>query len=402
MASQNAIYGTTCNPYDLQRTSGGSSGGESALVAARGSPVGIATDVGGSIRIPAFFTGLVSLKPTVDRLSYRGIAVPRLNDRSGQREVRPTAGAMAKTVSDVELLMDVWCQEGLYSADISIPRMPWDHAQYLSVGTSAAPLRYGYFICDGWFEPAECCARAVRESVEALRAAGHEVVAFAPEEMAEAALLYVSLLAAEGNFRGFVEGIQGEALHPSYAFLKSVAQLPNWVRPLLAAAVRRRGEARKAELIWAGRGKSTYDYWQVTAQAQALRKRFLDRFEAAGIDALLCPGLALPAFPHGTSVLLNQACSYTFVWNLFNLPAGTVPVTRVRTDEQFYEPSRHRNDSLTRAAQGAMKGSAGLPIGVQVVALPWREEKCLGAMKRLEAALARDVPSPPADVMGLA
>ena len=125
----------------------------------------------------------------------------------------------------------------------------------------------------------------------------------------------------------------------------------------------------------------------------------------------MCPGLGVPAFPHGLSTKLNQACSYTFLWNNFHFPAGTVPVTTVRDDEQHY--SSGFSDTLSANAKAAAAGSAGLPVGVQVggsahrahraplptalppagaqvVALPWQDERCLEAMAALEAALPAD------------
>ena len=63
----NPIFGVTCNPHDTNRGSGGSSGGESALIASRGSILGIGSDIGGSIRNPSFFTGLCGFKPTTNR-----------------------------------------------------------------------------------------------------------------------------------------------------------------------------------------------------------------------------------------------------------------------------------------------------------------------------------------------
>ena len=132
---------------------------------------------------------------------------------------------------------------------------------------------------------------------------------------------------------------------------------------------------------------------QVITRVSELRDSFLERFAAAGLDALLCPGLGLPAFPHGMSVLLNQACSHTLVWNLFNVPAGTLPVTFVRADEQFYDGGKLQ-DSLSRAAHVAMRGSQGLPIGVQIVTQPWKDEACLGAMQVVEDAVGRLDPMP--------
>ena len=142
-------------------------------------------------------------------------------------------------------------------------------------------------------------------------------------------------------------------------------------------------------------GKSALEYWLSSAERVALRQRFLDRFARLELDALLCPGLGLPAFPHGgrllgvlrflrlgivrglflflssyvsytnRSQLLNQACSYTFVFNLLDVPAGSVPVTLVRPDEQSYRDDA-RNDTIAKAARQASAGSnarAFLPKG---------------------------------------
>ena len=95
----------------------------------------------------------------------------------------------------------------------------------------------------------------------------------------------------------------------------------------------------------------------------------------------------MPAFSHGASVKLNQACSYTFVYNNLNMPAGSLPVTTVRPFETAYRDERYPSDPITAAAVADTVGSAGLPAGVQIVAGPWRDERCLGAMKATEKAL---------------
>ena len=122
--SCNEIYGDTNNPYDQARSSGGSSGGESALIAGLGSPLGVGTDVGGSIRIPATVTGICGLKPSYERLSYAGVQLPRKGGRNGQKEIRSIIGPMARTVEDLELFMDVCCaaENGMYERDQTMPR----------------------------------------------------------------------------------------------------------------------------------------------------------------------------------------------------------------------------------------------------------------------------------------
>lgn len=82
--STNAIWGTTTNPWAPDRTPGGSSGGEGAVVGFGASPIGIGTDIGGSIRIPASYCGVYGLKPTPQRMSGLGVTVPRPMEKNGQ------------------------------------------------------------------------------------------------------------------------------------------------------------------------------------------------------------------------------------------------------------------------------------------------------------------------------
>ena len=101
--SDNYLAGRTNNPWDLERTSGGSSGGESAAIAAFFSAGGIGSDGGGSIRVPAHFTGIAGLKPTPGRISAAG-HVPEMNHPTGLIGV---AGPMARTARDLRLLFQV-------------------------------------------------------------------------------------------------------------------------------------------------------------------------------------------------------------------------------------------------------------------------------------------------------
>lgn len=94
--SENIIWGVCANPWDTKRTSGGSSGGEASLISSRCSVCGLGSDIGGSIRIPAHYTGICGFKPTPQRMSLRGQAVPRKDDRNGQIAIRPTSGPMAR------------------------------------------------------------------------------------------------------------------------------------------------------------------------------------------------------------------------------------------------------------------------------------------------------------------
>ncbi|HET8844573.1 MAG TPA: amidase family protein [Ktedonobacteraceae bacterium] len=129
---------------------------------------------------------------------------------------------------------------------------------------------------------------------------------------------------------------------------------------------------------------SVEQYWQLVEERNQYRHRFLSALETERFDALLCPPYALPAPPHGSSGTLNvtNAGSYAILPNVLGLPAGVAPITRVRSGEES-----ERNvgkDSVERAAHAVEMNSAGLPIGVQVVALPWREDIVLALLEALE------------------
>ena len=107
----------------------------------------------------------------------------------------------------------------------------------------------------------------------------------------------------------------------------------------------------------------------------------------------LAPTLSLPAMPHVKAFDLLGAASYSMYINLLGLPSGAIATTRVATGEEA--PRKSSRDTVLRRAQNTDLGSAGLPIGVQVSALPWREDIVLAVMGTLEkwASVKSDYPS---------
>jgi fatty acid amide hydrolase len=122
-------------------------------------------------------------------------------------------------------------------------------------------------------------------------------------------------------------------------------------------------------------------YWRLLEEQNEYRRRFLAEFAKRKFDAIVCPANALPAFPHGT-FYGNFSGSYTLLYNLLGMPAGVIPATRVRPDEESDRDLTR--DAVIRTAATVEKCSAGLPIGVQVVARHWREDIVLRVMAALE------------------
>lgn len=118
----NPIYGQTLNPCNLQKTSGGSSGGEGALIGGGGSILGLGTDIGGSIRIPASFCGICGFKPTTMRLSVRGIS----SCVKGQKSVLSSLGPLGRDVESLALCMRALLCQDMFSLDPTVPPIPFN------------------------------------------------------------------------------------------------------------------------------------------------------------------------------------------------------------------------------------------------------------------------------------
>jgi len=379
--SANAIWGVAQHPTRPDRTPGGSSGGEAALVAHHGSPLGIGTDIGGSVRIPAHYCGVYAFKPTPQRNSRKGLAVQRLNDKSGQECIVSAAGPIGNSVDDLVLVMRSWWVDKMYEKSPTTPPLPFCMDQY----KSPAPLRVGYFTFDGWCEAAPPCVRAVEEACDKLRSAGVEVVKWNLPDFSDTMVRYFQLMGADGEMRGFFDALSGEALNPMYKTLFQASMLPNSIRPFVSYLLTALGETRLGQLCKAAGSKSVYEYWKIQAEKTAYTNEVFEKIREARLDAIICPGGSLPALPHGLSKDLVLTLSYTILFNVLHMPAGCVPMTTVRAGEEVYEAhiTKHK-DKLVQLSKQTMKGSEGLPIGVQVATLPFQDEKCLRVMKILE------------------
>lgn len=194
--SDNRVWGASSNPWNTARTPGGSSGGEAALLAARGAPLGVGGDIGGSLRIPASFCGLYTMKVTPQRLTHRGIQKPRPTKHVGQEHIIAVSGPMGRCVEDLLLVLrDCWMTPEVWAADPRAPPVPFDMARFSLPVDADNPLVVGYYENDGWFQPHPACARAVRDAVTMLRGVpGVRLVPFKLPNSWEAARLFYGMV----------------------------------------------------------------------------------------------------------------------------------------------------------------------------------------------------------------
>ncbi len=371
--ADNPVYGRTNNPWNLERAPGGSSGGCAALIAANGSPLSLGSDIGGSVRLPAHACGIHSFKPTSGRLTMLGHGTIF----AGLEAVLAQPGPLARSVDDLSLALSLLGAPGQEAFDSSIPPVPLREAgRELPMG-----LRVAMFTDNGFFSAAPALRRAVHEAAAALRARGATVDEWQPPDVKEAWRIYLGLVFGEG-MSGTRRALKGSRLDWRIRRIVWFAAPPKLFYKLSAWQWNLIGQKRIAQDARSLGSLSTKAYWRLVAERTRYRALFMQALDAGRYDAIICPPDGLPALRHGSSFYLSNPMSYSTLFNLLGVPAGTIAATRVREGEE--SERKQSFDLVEREARKVETGSAGLPIGVQVAARHWREDIALSIMLALE------------------
>jgi amidase len=335
--TDNLLHGCTRNPWDLERSPGGSSGGESAAIAAGMSAAGLGSDSGGSVRVPAHFTGICALKPTPGRIPARGHLPPNV----GPFSVLGAIGPMARTIEDVALLFRT-----LSGQDPHEPSSPPLALREPSLDELRANT-IGFFEDDGLVPVTPETRVAVHDAVAALRGAGFRVEPFRPRTLEQLRKLWWKFFVQCGAmfYEPVITGKRSQ-LSPIFTeFLEIAGSVP----PLTAAKL--------------------LDAW---AEMDLLRAKTLEEMSAHQV--LLCPVASIPAFRHGERS-----------WSIDGCPV------------EYLDAVRHTQWFNTLAAPAAVipvgRSPEGLPIGVQIVARPFEDETALGIAAVVDAAFGYRQPS---------
>ena len=322
--TNNPVFGRTNNPHDLSLTSGGSSGGEAAAIAARLSPLGMGSDLSGSVRVPAHFCGIAALKTTSGAVSMVG-HVPAA---TGPLALGAAIGPMARCVEDLALIVRVIAEAGSRWARES----------------SAAIAPVAWFTNEEITPVAEEVAKAVERAADMLRHAGYDVRQEVPPGISHGQRLWVELFsrAAENQIREIYRGREDEA------------------GPLISRIVQIDRQNSMADQI-----DSAEALAKSIVERERLREELLRWMRTTPL--ILAPVSATPAFRHGAeridasgrSMSVFHSCSYSQIANVFGLPAAVVPLARTRE---------------------------GLPVGVQLMGRPFEESAVLRAAAAIEKA----------------
>ena len=326
--TDNLLYGKTCNPWSLAHSAGGSSGGEAAAIAAGLSAAGIGSDSGGSVREPAHFTGICSLKPTPGRIPSKG----HLPACVGPFSILGSVGPMARTMRDVRLLFETL--SGNDEADpVGVP-LPLRSVSDAELRAKPIAVLEGEGLVPVTAETRE----AVRSAAKALEARGFEVRTFQSASLEAARELWWIFFLRCGDMllEPFVRGKED--------------RLSGTFRDFLEVA-RREPVLSGAELLHA---------W---TKLDHVRAKLLEQLTP--YSALITPVCSIPAFRHGEREWMIEgrtleyfdAMRFTQWFNLLGAPAAVAPVGR---------------------------SGDGLPIGVQVAGRPYHDETVLRIAEMLD------------------
>ena len=324
--TDNDVFGRSLNPYDFELTTGGSSGGESAAMAAGLSPLGIGSDVGGSIRQPASYCGIVGLKATLGRIPLTG-HWPDVMLRFMH------VGPMARTVRDVALGLNIVA--GPDGADSYAVQVPAPRLEDLSVPLKGVRVGWNSGTSFGRVDPE--VAEAVARAAAALAEAGCDVEEVSLPVLENKDLLSISLTTSYSEGNHFVRAVVAGREDELSANIKGSLDMPT---PTLR------------------------EYLEARAACDDIKQGFAAYF--GNYHLLLCPTVLATPFRHGATEI--------------SIAGETVPVRAAMHTTRVFDWTGSPAISVPFAWSGK-----GIPIGVQVVGRHLDEATVLSAAAALEA-----------------
>ncbi|KAK5094242.1 hypothetical protein LTS08_008661 [Lithohypha guttulata] len=353
----NNIIGYTWNPKDRFLCSGGSSGGEGALIGLKGSPVGLGTDIGGSIRIPAAFNGLYGIRPSVGRMPYEGMA----NSMDGQNSVLSVVGPLGTTARSLKLVVKSILSQEPWRHDPNVVEIPWRDSQekevWDTVDGSTGQLTFGLMKTDNIVNPQPPVARALQMVVRAVEKAGHKVISWESPAHTDGLTATLKTWTLDG----------GRDIHDSFALSgESIADQIKIAYGDVAKEEKTASFIAKNNVALRQWKKQYMDAWNATVSTTGTGRP---------IDAIIAPLAPYPAARpkkykwYGYSVFVN-GLDYTSV---------VVPVTiadkNVDKYEDDYRPINDQDKECYEDYDAEMYD--GAHVAVQLIGRRFQEEKML-------------------------
>ncbi|POR33545.1 hypothetical protein TPAR_06248 [Tolypocladium paradoxum] len=353
-----SLYGRVLNPHNINLSAGGSTGGEAALIALRGSILGVGTDIGGSIRGPAAFCGIYGFKTTSYVLPMKGFLPGGF---AAELNILASTGPMCTSLRDMDLFMSLMSSAKPHLEDPRVIPIPWTGLAS-AARPSSSPMKIGFMMHDGAIMPQPPVTRALEWARSRLeQTPGFQVKSFEPYQVAQA--LKNIRLAYWPDGGKEPRQLLAEAGEP-------VLPLTEWI---LADA------SRVPELDSSG-------VLQLRLDRDQFRCNFAQHWESQDVDLVICPSFVGPACAHETAWHWN----YTAFWNYVDYPGVVVPtpVTALAKGAEDYVSSDPLSEECKQVRQLWREGDfEDAPINLQVVARRYHDNGLFGGLAALQAPL---------------
>ena len=304
--TNNNITGYTTNPKNRNLSCGGSSGGEGALIALRGSPGGFGTDIGGSIRIPAAFNGLFGLRPSSGRLPYEGMA----NSMDGQNSVLSVVGPLSHSVASLRLLFTSLLSQQPWLHDPLVHEIPWrdDQEKQVRDFINKSKLAFGIMTHDGVMTPHPPVQRAMDIVVKTLKGLGHNTIEWKPPSHRRGIDIIMTSWAYDG----------GADIHEALA-LSGEEPIPQ-IAGMYGSKPKNQADATKiaaTNVLKREYQKEYMEYWNSTSDLSGTGRP---------VDALIIPVAPFAAARPNT----YSYYGYSNIFNTLDYSSCVIPVTHAK------------------------------------------------------------------------
>ncbi|KII87664.1 hypothetical protein PLICRDRAFT_699214 [Plicaturopsis crispa FD-325 SS-3] len=378
--THNNVFGRTTNPYNRYLTPGGSSGGEGALVAMKGSPLGVGTDIGGSLRIPSAFCGLYTLRPSYGRFPYSGAA----NALEGQESISSVLGPMTNSLSGLKVFTKAIFDTKPWLKDPLVINKEWSQKEYELINHGGGKqLCFAIMWDNGVIVPHPPLRRAMEMTKKALERAGHKVIDWECHRHLEIYKNAETIFVADG---GHDYGLECR---------KSGEPLIETMLPEVNAHPTALDKPLVKHLTGEPYARSAWELWQLQKEKRELRKSHLDHWQATvsrtgtgrPVDAIISPAVPYTAVPHG----LNTDAFYTTLCNAMDYTTSVFPVTFVdpKLDQPHPPHDFHNHEDEAIYKLYAPELFPGIPVGLQLIGKSQEEEAVIAMTEVVDAALSK-------------